>query len=301
VALFRRRLRFPQVLVLFPAGVALIWVANAARIAALILIGSAGAEAVAVGGFHSQAGWLAFNALALGFVALTTRVRLFRADDPAEAAPSSGLDPTVAHLGPWLAILAVSLALGAFTAGFDWLYPCRVAAAAAALWVCRGAIGWWDGSVSWKAVLLGVVVFGVWVLLAPRDLLEVTGPPQEWREANTVWAALWLVFRIAGSVLTVPLAEELAFRGYLTRRLARREFQQLPLGGMTTWASFLVSSVLFGLLHGPCWPAGVVAGMLFAAALRLRGRLADAVAAHLTANALLSAYVLCTGRWLLWG
>jgi exosortase E/protease (VPEID-CTERM system) len=298
VTLFRGYLRFPHVLILFPAGVVLIWLANAVRIALLLVIGSAGAQEVALGGFHSQAGWLAFNALALGFVALTTRMRFFQRGT-AVSPVRRVLDPTVAYLAPWLTILAVTLFLAAFTAGFDWLYPARVLAAAVVLCLCRSAYGRWDGSVSWQAVALGAVVFGVWLLLAPRDLLAGSGPPPEWTAASPAWVMLWLVFRVAGSVLTVPLVEELAFRGYLTRRLVQHDFQALPLGRMTV-VSVIASSILFGLLHGRCWPAGIIAGLLFSLALRLRGRLADAVAAHLTANALLCAYVLTTGNWSLW-
>jgi exosortase/archaeosortase family protein len=72
----RRGLRFPQAFLLLPLGTALIWLANAVRIAALIALGSWGWPAVALGGFHSQAGWLAFNAVALGLVALTRQSRL---------------------------------------------------------------------------------------------------------------------------------------------------------------------------------------------------------------------------------
>ena len=113
-----------------------------------------------------------------------------------------------------------------------------------------------------------------------------------------VWSTAWLVFRVVGSVVTVPLAEELAFRGYLTRRLIAAEFQDVPLGRFT-WFSFLVSSVLFGALHGR-WLAGILAGMLYAIALYRRGELADAVVAHATTNALIAAYVLTTGSWWLW-
>ena len=69
-------------------------------------------------------------------------------------------------------------------------------------------------------------------------------------------------FRIVGSVVAVPLAEELAFRGYLTRRLIAADFQDVPLGRLT-WLSFLVSSALFGALHGR-WLAGILAGMIYA-------------------------------------
>jgi hypothetical protein len=57
----------------------------------------------------------------------------------------------------------------------------------------------------------------------------------------------------------------------------------------------------FGLLHEQCWPAGTIAGLLFAVALRQRGRLADAVLAHATANASLVAFALLTGHWGLCG
>ena len=65
---FRHELRFPQALLLIPLGTALSWVFNVLRIAALIALGDRGWDAMAVGGFHSQAGWLAFNGIALGLV-----------------------------------------------------------------------------------------------------------------------------------------------------------------------------------------------------------------------------------------
>src|SRR5262249_35445625 len=62
----RRELRFPHAFLLIPIGTLLIWLANAVRIFLLILIGSWVSEQVALGGFHSQAGWLGFIAIALG-------------------------------------------------------------------------------------------------------------------------------------------------------------------------------------------------------------------------------------------
>jgi CAAX prenyl protease-like protein len=112
------------------------------------------------------------------------------------------------------------------------------------------------------------------------------------------WAALWLVFRVVGSVVTVPVAEELAFRGYLVRRLIASDFDNVP-PQRFTWLSFLASSVLFGASHGR-WVAGTVAGLFYAWAMYRRGRIADAMVAHATTNALLAAYVLSTGSWSLW-
>ena len=87
---YRATLRFPQALLLIPLGLAIIWLCNALRIAFLIGMGSNGMESIALGGFHSQAGWLAFNGVALGLVFLSDRLGFVTADsDLAAFRPAS--------------------------------------------------------------------------------------------------------------------------------------------------------------------------------------------------------------------
>jgi CAAX prenyl protease-like protein len=117
-------------------------------------------------------------------------------------------------------------------------------------------------------------------------------------ELTPGWAWFWLVGRVLGSVLVIPLAEELAFRGYLLRRLMGPDFQAVP-SDRLTWPALLISSVLFGALHER-WLAGMAAGVAYALAQRHRGRLSDAVLAHSTTNALLTAHALATGDWSSW-
>jgi CAAX prenyl protease-like protein len=112
------------------------------------------------------------------------------------------------------------------------------------------------------------------------------------------WAGVWLTFRIVGSVLTVPIAEELAFRGYLLRRLISAEFENVSFRQFS-WLSLLGSSLVFGALHDRLL-AGTLAGVVYALVLRRRGELCDAVVAHATTNLLIAAYVLATGTWSLW-
>ena len=112
-------------------------------------------------------------------------------------------------------------------------------------------------------------------------------------------AALWLTARVIGSVVTVPIAEELAFRGYLYRRFIGADFERVSFRSFT-WLAFLVSSLLFGIMHGR-WLAGTLAGMAYALALYRRGELGDAISAHAITNALIAIYVLATGHWLLVG
>ena len=166
--LFRKDLRFPGALALLPLGVAAIWILNAARVVALIIIGTSGWRAVALGGFHSQAGWLAFNAVGLGFVALANHGRYFMA--PAEPVRSHDRehDTTTAFLGPLVAILATAMLTGAFSAGIDWLYPLRIFAAGAVLWMCRKSYLSLTWTFSWRAVAIGFVTFVIWLALIPE-------------------------------------------------------------------------------------------------------------------------------------
>jgi exosortase E/protease (VPEID-CTERM system) len=308
---FRRSLRFPEALWLLPVGTVVIWLANVARIVALVVIGDRFSPAVALGGFHSQAGWLAFNAVALGLVVVSRRARLFAAG---AGGPGSGSDaavtaasgnPTAAYLGPLLALVASVMVTGALSAGlgFDALYPARVVAVAAALWVFRRGYAGLRWAWSWPAVAVGAVVFAVWMALEPAQAADsggsaASGVAEGLARLPRALAGLWLLARVVGSVVTVPIAEELAFRGYLIRRLIAADFTAVA-PGRFTWLSFVVSSCLFGGLHGR-WLAGAIAGALYALALYRKGELSEAVLAHATTNALIAIYVLSTGAWSLW-
>ncbi|WP_074221791.1 archaeosortase/exosortase family protein [Rhodovulum sp. ES.010] len=72
--LFRHELRFPLALVLLPLGIAVSALLNVVRIVALLALGLSGHPELAVGGFHSHAGWLMFTLIALGVVALARGV-----------------------------------------------------------------------------------------------------------------------------------------------------------------------------------------------------------------------------------
>lgn len=299
---FRRECRFPHALVLIPAGVVLMWVLNGIRIAALILIGHAGAPEVAMGGFHSQAGWLAFNAAALGFSLTLRRVSWLTVQgphlDPADESVSD--NPTAWYLTPFLTILVASMVTHAATDGFEWLYPLRFFAAAAALWCFRWNYRNLDWRIGWPALAAGAAVFVLWLGM---DLIVSPAPD---RTIATGLASLpaparfaWIAFRVLAATLTVPIAEELAFRGFLLRRLIAPDFEQVVPGRFTLFA-ILASSIAFGVLHGDRWLAGTLAGVVYALAFRHHNRFGDAVGAHAVTNALLAGWVIATGSWQLW-
>jgi exosortase E/protease (VPEID-CTERM system) len=300
LAYFRREFRFPHALLLIPAGMLVIWFSNALRITALILIGVAGARSVAAGGFHSQAGWIAFNCVALSFAVLTRHMPWFASRTAGARAANRGHNPTAAYLMPFLTILAAAMVARAASGGFEWLYPLRFVAAAVALWFFRTKYAELDWRFGGFSVLAGCAVFGIWLGL---DLMAGT------QQTSTIAAGLaslpspariaWLVFRTAAAVITVPIAEELAFRGFLIRRISSADFESLS-PRHYTYVAVLVSSVAFGLLHGDRWLAGTLAGLIFAVTYLRRGRIGDAVVAHATANALLAVWVLAGSKWYLW-
>lgn len=295
--LFRKSLRFPNALLLVPIGMLLIWFANGFRIAALIAVGTWISPEIAEGGFHSAAGWLLFCAITLGLVAVSRRSGWLSREE--RNTRGSLRTPEGAFLLPLLFLIATSLVGRLFTTDFDYLYPLRVVIPLIPLWLFRDYYKELRWSLSWTPWLLGGLVFVLWVLLEPPAEPEsVAVIPGALADMPRAAATSWLVARILGSVVVVPIAEELAFRGYLLRRLIHADFITVS-PKRFTWVSFLVSSAAFGLLHDR-WLAGTLAGMVYAGAQYKSGRITDAIVAHAVTNGLIAAYVLAFGAWTFW-
>lgn len=304
--LFRRECRFPQALLLLPAGAVTIYLLNAVRIAALILIGDAGAPQIALGGFHSQAGWISFNVVALALSVSARRLRWFSTNSAPEPATEGIVrdNPTAAYLLPFLSVLAVGTLTAAVSGGFEWLYPLRFFVAAGVLWSLRKSYVGLDWRPGWFGPVMGAAMFGVWIGLDAvlnRRSGGASGDamPMALAASSVGLRAGWIAIRILAATLTVPIAEELAFRGFLIRRFISPAFETIPVSSFT-WLGLVASSVFFGLLHGGMWLAGIVAGFGYAWALIRRGKIGDAAAAHATTNALLAVYVLTFQQWHLW-
>ncbi len=295
---FRASLRFPGAFLLLPLGAGVIWTANVARIVALILLGARFSPEVAVTAFHARAGWLFFCAVSWALVVVARRFRFFSRD----AAGAAGSYAAAPWLLPLLLVMGVGMTTGAFALGFDAFEPLAVVVGAAALWFYRdryAGLGWgW----SWTAIGAGVLVFLLWLPLAAPDAESAARAERTWTtlaDLPALGAVAWLLAKVVGTLLLAPLAEELAFRGYLLRRLQAKSFESVPVGSFTVF-SFLVSSLLFGLLH-ESWLAGFLAGAVYALVLYRRGRVGDAVLAHLVTNGLLVLYAVAEndlGYWL---
>ncbi len=324
----RKSLRFPQALLLVPLGIVAIWLLNIVRIIALILVGHYISEEIAMGGFHSQAGWITFILTSVGLLWLAhslpffTRTAFTRAAFPQTASPqetyshaastaSPSAQPAISHeaqsgqnlslpvasLVPVVVLLSAILFTSAFTAGFAWLYPLRVIAVGAALVFIWPHLRLPLEKLTFKPVLAGIVCAGVWILTVKPDAAYDSAFASTLQDSSVALAAAWLLVRLIGAVITVPIAEELAFRGYLLSRLSGEE---VKLGGAlpVSVVAIALSSIAFGALHG-AWFAGTLAGLIFCwVRIHCRSTVA-AIYAHGITNFLVFVFAAITGQWIL--
>jgi exosortase E/protease (VPEID-CTERM system) len=296
--LWRKELRFPHVLVLLPIGIATSWLLNMGRIAALVMIGVRHPD-FALSVFHSIAGWALFNLIGVGLIAASNEFAVFRADSSPVPAMVTASDTAGAYLLPLIVLIVAGMLTRPFSGEFPRLYPICVIVAGCVLLAYRREYLKLDWNLSWSSIAIGAIVSLFWVILSPLSpSISSAGFVNGLHGLSPEAAALWIAFRVIGTIAIVPMAEELAFRGYLLRKLISADFESVA-ANRFTWLSFLLSSVLFGAMHD-YWIGGTLTGMAFAVALYRSGRISDAILAHATSNALIAIFVLTTGSWSLW-
>lgn len=299
----RATLRWPHAWVLLPVALLLTWLLNVVRTTTLILIGTFVSPEVALGGFHSKAGWLFFTLVGLCVPWCAARIVVFQPsppDTPGSVAEELDGNPAAAYLLPLLTILATALVTGLLTSGFDWAYPVRVVVVVLVLVIyrreCRAAL--LPVGSPGLACSIGLGVAGIWILaFRERDPTATAELARGLGELSPVGAGLWIAARAIGAAIVVPVAEELAFRGYLMRRLVTAEFWTVSYRPVK-WVALIGSSLVFGFLHSNWW-LGALAGLAYGLVAAVRGRLADAVLAHATTNAAIVMTAFLTSNWAL--
>jgi hypothetical protein len=297
LAAFRKECRFPHAFLLVPAGIAVLYFANTVRIVALILIGSAGAPGIAVAGFHSEAGWLAFLAVALSFCVVARHVPGLRAER-ATAVSGPAENPTLSFVLPFLTVVLCRVLATAATGQPQWMFFAAPPLVGFLIWLRRRDLvfSWMPG---WRGAATGVVVFAAWMAIDRSGAPKPDVLPMFLSGGTDVRAMLWLLFRIASAVVTTPIAEELAFRGFGARRVMSRDFERVPFHSIS-WMGIIVSSAAFAALHGGDWVAAAIAGTAYGWIATKTGRLGEAITAHAVTNACITVWVLSTGQWHLW-
>ncbi|WP_158558841.1 exosortase E/protease, VPEID-CTERM system [Rhodoferax lacus] len=299
LVMHRKELKFPHTLVLFPLGAACIWFLNCVRIAVLISMGYFWSPEVAVGGFHSQAGWITFILTSVALLWIVDNSQMLRKKSlalparPGAQAASDGL--ALSTLVPLVVLLAATLLTSALTSVVDYFYPLRVALVALALYKVWPQLKLPAYRPRWDAAIAAVLVAVVWAWLLGTDSPHNALFQAHLDAMPTHWALLWLALRFVGAVATVPIAEELAFRCYLLCKLSGTAVQTsgaLPV----RLAGVVASSVAFGALHN-AWLAGTFAGLVFAWVRLRSNHIGDAILAHAGTNAILFGMAAYFGYW----
>jgi uncharacterized protein len=158
------------------------------------------------------------------------------------------------------------------------------------------------------SVLIGAFVFLIWI--AP-DVLFPAYRQHRWFQnpvLGTVHSTLTfegreqpavLALRAIRAVVIVPVIEELFWRAWLMRWIIRPDFETVPLGAYAPGAFWAVA-LLFASEHGSYWDVGLLAGVIYNWWMIRTRSLGDLILAHAVTNALLSGYVIATGKWEYW-
>lgn len=286
--IFRSDVRLGRfLLVMLPLGLVCSWLLNILRITLLILIGARISPEIAVNGFHSYAGWLMFTALAFGLTAVAQTVPWLHRDGVRPLVQRAlRSDPVAAQLLPFVAFMVAGTLVAA-------LAPHPGLGMAFGVFVLGPALLFFlpvFRSLAWRPDLVSLVAGAAvglgWVLSAPDADPELGRLLAEF----PVWAfAVWAICRVLVTTVLVPVIEEMFFRGYLLNRL----------DGAKPWRRVLavvLSSLAFALLHGRWLEAGL-AGAVFALVALRRGRVTDAIWAHVVANSAVAAVAAAQGDW----
>jgi exosortase E/protease (VPEID-CTERM system) len=294
LCLFRKDLRFPRALLLYPVGILASAAFNVLRIAGLLIIGLEGSPELAVGGFHSHAGWLMFTLVALGIVALAQTVPALQ---KAPAAGATGAttpkapplpfrqDPIVAAILPFAVFMLSAQLAQAFSQSPSLVYPGRVVLMAGVLalfWPLYARLPWRADPV---AVGAGVLIGLAWVLIP----VEAGDGPPPYGTLTGVALVGWFLMRGIGTVVLVPIIEELFFRSYLEKRLRLGE------GRLWIVIAALIGAALFAALHDR-WAEAFVASLIFSWVAWRRGNITDAILSHAAANLVVFSVAWATGQ-----
>ena len=163
-----------------------------------------------------------------------------------------------------------------------------------------------------EAIVIGLVGITLWIVLCELQLESlVTKHLPGWlRPASRVsfnpfekLTANWeiytfIVFRMIGLSLVVPVVEEVFWRGFLSRWLIGDDWDEIALGTFT-WPAFWGVIGLFTLAH-PEWLAAATYCALLSGLFYWKKDIWSCIVAHSVSNFAMGVYVLATGTWWLW-
>jgi uncharacterized protein len=232
--------------------------------------------------------------------------------------------PVIARAAPFIVFVLLTAAQGEFGADSAyWFYLAKTIVGAWLVLEMAPVVAEMRWAFSWEALAVGVGIFAVWVgadqyyphtgellqnYLFPffkkiglGFLCSEAKPVVLWNphlHFGGALAGMFIVVRILGSTWIVPPLEEVFFRSFLYRYVARQNFLEVPLNRFLP-VPFFVTAIVFGFEHDQ-WLAGIVCGMAYQWLVLRKNRLGDAMTAHAITNFLLGLCVVWRGAWNFW-
>jgi CAAX prenyl protease-like protein len=215
--------------------------------------------------------------------------------------------PYVAPMAAYLALTALEGYLpkvgnGPNPAWYASAYAAKVIVVAVVVWLCRSA---WRDLKPWPgpgmlgvAIGLGLLIAVIWIGIDPyypRFSFLGTRAGFDPKALPAGGRAGFLVARMFGLVVLVPLIEELFWRSFLMRWLVDPDFLKVPIGRVTPMA-VAITSIFFAAEH-PEWLPGLLTGLAWAWLVWRSKSVSACVISHAAANLGLGVHALATGDW----
>jgi CAAX prenyl protease-like protein len=224
--------------------------------------------------------------------------------------------PVVARVAPFLIFVALTVAQGRCgPASAYWFYFAKTFIGLWLIYEMWPLVTEMRWAFSWEAIVVGVGVFALWVgisgdwttqnsLWLRLGLMHTPAAPAPVWNPNAAFGSgsslawLFIVTRILGSALVVPPLEEVFYRSFVYRYIARVDFLSVPLNQFLP-GPFLATILVFGFSHNE-WLAGILCAAAYQWLVFRKNRLGDAMTAHAITNFLLGLWVVSKGAWNFW-
>jgi len=214
--------------------------------------------------------------------------------------------PLISRVVPFVLFLLLTFGQGQFgPASAFWFYLAKTVVGLwllVEMWPLVPEMRW---AMSWEAVAVGLGVLVLWIgmdyyypkfgfsktAVANANPNLVFGP-------GTPLALFFLGVHLFGMTVVVPPLEEVFYRSFLYRYIARVNFLEVPLNQFLP-LPFFATAVMFGFEHSQ-WLAGILCGLAYQWLVLRKNRLGDAITAHAITNLLLGTWVIWRGDWKFW-
>lgn len=214
--------------------------------------------------------------------------------------------PSAPRVAPFIIFLLLTAGQGRFgPASAYWFYLAKTLVGLWLIFEIRPLVWEMRWAFSWEAVVVGVGVLVMWIGIDPyypklgfgKTALANSNPSLVFGQHSQL-TAFFLLVHIFGMTVVVPPLEEVFYRSFLYRFIAKPNFLNVPLNQFLP-VPFFATAVVFGLEHSQ-WLAGILCGMAYQWLVLRKNRLGDAMTAHAITNFLLGVWIVWRGAWNFW-